>query len=301
MIWELQTITGTQDVWKQERYVIHDNVYDGWRLYTDLHGSAASPIAVYTGGEVYIDVTDYLRTYPTCSKIFVADDLTPGTYTTINVQVVGLINPESVIIPPHALAGDGALIIPPSMMICELDHNGLEEAEFYATAGTWNVTGEATMAIDKRSIGQIGGSFTLTDGTHTKKYVPRPFRCDVSYALVRWVSFTGKKRAHWFEATKARTAAADGYSLLPIDSEYINVKGRDDGFTLRLDGLDVYDLWYYADVLTSSKVEVSLDDGATFDRVQVTSKDITLPDGEAGTDGKIEIDINWKRYDAVAM
>ena len=41
-------------------------------------------------------------------------------------------------------------------------------------------------------------------------------------------------------------------------------------------------------------------DGTNYERVQVVSKNVTLPDGEA-TDGKLEIEVNWKRYDAVAM
>ena len=92
----------------------------------------------------------------------------------------------------------------------------------------------------------------------------------------------------------------NAYSLLPIDGEYIEIKGREDGFTLRLDRLNTYDLWYYSDVLQSSNVQVS-DDAQGWQRVQVTEKSITLPDGEAGTNGVLEIAVNYREYDAVAM
>ena len=95
-----------------------------------------------------------------------------------------------------------------------------------------------------------------------------------------------------------KTAPANSYNLLPIDNEYIEIKGRVDEMTIGLDGLTIYDLWYYGDVITSSKVEV--DDGRGYNRVEVTTKSITLPSGEAGNDGKLEIVLNWKRYDAVS-
>ena len=126
-----------------------------------------------------------------------------------------------------------------------------------------------------------------------------PLQCGVRYAMVRWVSFTGATRCHTMEAVKAKSDTKDAFSLLPIDNEYVDIKGREDGFTLHLNGLSAYDLWYYADMIHSSKVEVSLD-GETWDRVQVTKKSFTAPDGE-GSNGEIEIQVNWKRYDAVAM
>ena len=301
MIIDVVQAVGEQALWKQERIILYVQARGQVKFYTDLEGSAASPIATYevvSRDEIYIDITDYVRAYDNVEHLYIVDVDASVTYD-VEVDVKGLINPEGVLIPDHALRYD-AVIIPPSLMICALDHENLEQAEFYATGGSWSVVGTASLSADKRSVGQINGAFKLTDGTHSKNYTPKTFRCDVQYALVRWVSFTGETRAHWFEVTKQKSDTAGAYNLLPIDNEYVEIKGRVDGFTLRLDGLNRYDLWYYADVLNSSKVEVSFN-GSTWARVQITTKSITLPDGESGKNGKLEIQVNWKRYDAVAM
>lgn len=291
------------NVWKQERLVAHlASMADNVKLWTDLEGSAISPIAVYTpdsNGDVYIDLTDYLRTYPNVGTFNFS--FGAGSNWPLMVTVKGLINPEGVLIPYHALQEDSALIVPPSRILWDGTQDDPSEFEFYATAGTWSVTGNASLAYSQRSIGQISGAFTLENAEqHNKDYVPTQLRCGLEYAVVKWISFTGAERISWLQVIKSKIASANNYSLLPRDNEYIQIKGREDGFTLRIDGLNVYDLWYYADILTSSDVRVSLDGGNTFDRVEVDTKNITIPDGEA-FDGVLEINVNWKRYDAVAM
>ena len=289
----------TAKVWKQERLIARlTSVTADVKLWTNIEGSSSSPIATYTptsAGVCLIDLTDYVRANPTVTAFNFSFGL--NNYV-LSVSMMGLINPESVLIPDNMLTQYGALITPPSMMICAMDHGGEEQAEFYATSGTWTVDGQAQIDVSKRYIGNIDGVFTISDGTHTKKFVPRAFKCGVEYALVKWISFTGIERIHWFEVMRKKTTAVDSYSILPIDNEYIQIKGREDGFQLRLTGLNMYDLWYYADILTSSKVEVSVN--GSNNRVEVETKNITIPDGEA-FDGKLEINVNWKRYDAVAM
>jgi hypothetical protein len=98
---------------------------------------------------------------------------------------------------------------------------------------------------------------------------------------------------------KPTIAADSSYQLLTLDNSYDEIKGRVDNFDLYIDELLPYDLWYYADVVTSSKVEVSLD-GQNWHRVQVTTKNVTIPTGTMGN-GKLEITVNWRKYDAVTM
>ena len=291
----------TASVWKQERFVLHANSQTGQLLvWTNLHGSANAPIAKYKVGSdnyAYIDMTDYVRAYSNVATIYVYD--VSSVVSSVSVSVKGLINPYNVRIPAHPLTSRGALIIPPQMFYAGQNYEEVD-AEFYATSGTWSVTGGATMAINKRNIGQMYDDFVLSDGTRSLKYRRRKFICGVDYIKVKWVSFTGIEREHWFELTKRKQTTKNAYSLLPIDGEYIEIKGREDGFTLRLDRLNTYDMWYYSDVLQSSNVQVS-DDGQGWQRVQVAEKSITLPDGEAGTNGVLEIAVNYREYDAVAM
>ena len=305
MIVNILTASGTQKLWKAERIMFYGQGAQEFshpvKMWTNLHGSNTSPIATYTptsSNELYVDLTDYVRTYPTISHVYFNSAYFENI-ADISVSVVGLINPANVIIPYHPLKAYGALIVPPSKLLIAANQQGVEESEFYKTSGTWSVSGGASLGTSGRVIGQIESAFTLSDGTHSRKFQPKTRHCGVEYAFVKWISFTGIERTHIFEVSKVKTETADAFSLMPIDNEYIEIKGRKDGLSLRLDGLCAYDLWYYSDVITSSNVQVSLD-GTNWDRVQVTTKSITQPDGEGG-DGELEITINWKRYDAVAM
>ena len=296
--------TYTANVWKQERFVLlASGSVSPLLVWTNLHGSANAPIAKYAlngSGSVYIDMTDYVRAYPSVATIYVYD--VSSTASSVCVNVKGLINPENVNMPTHPISRYGALIIPPQMYYAGQNYNEAI-AEFYAQSGTgtWSVGGSASFAADGRTYGQISGDFGIVrNGSTILNYKVRSRMCGVEYINVRWVSFTGIVRDHIFELTKRKQSAKDAYSLLPIDNEYVEIKGREDGFTLRLDRLNTYDLWYYSDILQSSNVQVSFD-GQTWERVKVTDKAITLPDGEAGTNGVLEVAVNYRKYDAVAM
>lgn len=293
-------------IWKQERIIFAGSNNQEFksgrivRMWTDLHGSNLAPIATYTcaaDNSVHIDLTDYVRTYPSVGYVYF-DGNGFENAVSIAVQVVGLINPAGVIIPFQPLADGGAIIIPPSKMYCTRDYDDVN-AELYTTSGTWSVSGMATIATGGRFIGQVEGNFSLMATGYEKKYSPWEMKCDEQYIVVRWVSFTGQERKHIFLMKKQTNSAAVGFSLIHPQNEYDDIKSRTDGFTIYLDGLDPYDYWYYADVLMSSKVEASTD-SVNFTQVQVTTKNVTIPDGN-NFDGKLEIEVNYKRYDAVAM
>lgn len=303
MIIKYEQLQAQYNYWKQERIVVFSNTLSRLAVWTDQFGSLSNPMAIYIAddnNEIYADISDYVRTYGNSHTIFLwdIDGGDPSGVNQINLDMAGLLNPASVLIPSHPLQISGALIVPPAKLLrCP---QGYGEAELYKTTGSWSATGDAQVALDGRSL-SFDRDFVLGLGTESRAYKVTEPRCDIEYALVRWQSFTGRQREHLFEVVKQRTDTADTIALMPLMSEYIEIKGRVDGFTLRLDGLNRYDLWYYSDIITSSKVEVSLDNGQTYDRVQVTTKTITLPDGEARTDGKLELQVNWKHYDAVDM
>lgn len=308
MIIDILTAAGTQKLWKGERIVFHgQNAYEFTqpvKMWTNLHGSYDSPIATYTptsNNELYVDLTDYVRAYPSVTNVYF-DGAHFEDRVSISVSVAGLINPASVIIPQHKLDTGGGFchVEPPSLMYWDGSHG--VQAEFYSVLSGWILQGDASFSDSKRQINSIVGAFSLSLYGAANSYDLSQLACGVNYAYVRWISFSGVQRTHVFEVVKNKSESADNYSLLPVDNEYVEIKGRRDGFTLRLDGLNAYDYWYYADVLLSSKVEVSLDSNLTsWAQVQVTTKNVTIPDGEAGEKGKLEINVNWKRYDAVSM
>ena len=300
--------TYTQGVWKQERFVLYYHSTAAGReikMWTSFIGSSASPIAKYKTNiyfDAYIDMTDYVRAYsdrigtaePYTHTIYVQDE--SATAIEIKIGMLGLINPTSVLLPYQKMFSYGAKIIPPTMFYLPQYQNAV--AEIYSASASFNVTGSANIMTGNRRV-NILGDYVLTCAFAQRAYKARKTMCGVEYASVKWVSFTGQIRTHSFEITKRKTETQGTISLIPKDDDYSEIKGRVDGVTLRLDGLDMYDLWYYSDILHSSKVEIGI---AAWSHVaQITDKAITLPDGDAGTNGVLEIQLNFAHYDAVAM
>lgn len=290
---------GLQHLWKQERIIVRSDIYPTY-FWTDLHGTQSAPLAVYdvVGNYVDIDITDYVRTYPNVSALYLADDGAEDTpYITIPVQVDGLINPSNVLIPAHPTS---ALVVPPSIIYLPSDQYLADQliVEVYGTGG-FDVTGYASLMQGERAISQIAGGFSIAYNGESRLYTPRAVPCG-KFALVRWVSFSGQMRCAAMPIIRHNISANDAYSLALMSNEFNAIKGRVDEIVFRLDMLSAYDLWYYVDMITSSRVEVSLD-GEEYTRVEVTDNGITIPDGEARQDGRLEIKVNYKKYDAVAM
>lgn len=283
-------------VWKGERLLILADAEGNDVVFESAIGNIT--YKVDTNEKVIIDITDYIRTYADIGDSVDIDLRNSGSATTLTTScvVAGLINPASVYIPCHPLQ-DYAPIVPPSVMYCALDQSDKEVAEVYSTA-TLTLSGDAALSLNKRYIGQITGAFTLTRLADSHTWTPRAMLSNHHYALVEWVSFTGQTRKHYWEIKKNTIAQGETISILTLDNSYNDIRGREDGFTLSLDGLNAYDFWYYSDLITSSSVYVTLNGTKT--QVQIATKNVTIPDGDA-IDGKIEIAVNWKKYDAVAL
>ena len=271
-------------------------------------------IATYkldANGKCAIDITDLVRTFGVYQSAIDTNTslylklTTSGSSIGFYIRIAGIINPAGVYIPPFTMPD--ALIVQPERIL----YAGITDirCEFYPTVTTdltWALEGDAQWAADKRWVNATGDFiiYRLKSGQTTiaRKSTFQPTiidACKSPAVAVRWVSFTGVQRVHHFMLRKPTIASAENYQLLTLDNSYNEIKGRVDSFDLYLDDLLPYDLWYYADVITSSKVEVSLD-GQTWNQVQVTNKNVTIPTGEMGN-GKLEITVNWRKYDAVTM
>lgn len=306
--------TQSVDYWKQERLVIKGSYLPApVHFWSDREGSYADPIAIYTpdaNQDVLIDVSDYIRTYGGM-MLFFRQELST-TQINITVNVIGLINPATALIPKHD-ASYYAYVVPPSKIIAMDDYAYTVAFELQPQSATfpWTIKewDEDGALIDSGSISQ-GGSVACSGLTYKFELkdaggsgvVTRVFRstlCEKTYAIVEWKSFTGATRRHLWEVVKHTISQSDVTSLVTMDENYQEIKGRVDGLTLMLDGLNAYDFWYYSDVVTSSDVNVAVE-GHDMERVQVTAKSVTIPDGD-GANGKLEITINWRHYDAVDM
>lgn len=293
-------------------------------LYATAENDSPFGMAKYeldADGYCILDFTDFYRTYRGERDIWlwygVADYDDPSVYylTLFESTPLGIINPERVIIPDHPLEQFGVLIEPPAKMYQNPFPTGSTTSpitfEFRETTGeNWDLdefdaAGEETdvRIVDIPSCGlawdtdMIHITSQYGDGV---SYRMDPRNCESKYAVVRWVSFTGATRVHVFELHKVKQTTANAYDLLNLAGEYTEIKGREDSFILSLDGLSAYDLWYYADILQSSKVEVQVEGDQPFRRVKITDNSITIPDGNGGTN-KLEINVKWQNYDAIIV
>lgn len=261
-------------------------------------------IARYTpvNGAVLVDVTDFVRAYyelGQLGRLYLVGDNTRF----VGYVIAGRINPAGVLIPRHALMDtvDPALIVPPQKMLLDVQNSTFVMAEFYAPrANEWSVDGFAQWDNSMRNLTNFNtAGFALKSDNASEDFRPELADTCKPLALVEWQSFSGATRRHVFYIVKQTNETEETISLENVQNEYTEIKGETDGFSLRLEDLTRYDLWYYSDMITSSDVRVSIDGGSTFYRVQVTEKKYTIPDTDSGRLSTLEIAIKFRKYDTI--
>lgn len=307
-------------IWLAERFLVLIDCHN-----SSLTGDINVGMGTYTLDSEHmalIDCTDFARAFaPTDIDISLSSAATDQT--TISISVEGLIDPNKVYVPEHPMKEVGLVIVPPSKMIW-----GDKTTQFPFTQFEmrWRIPIPALTYLEIYEFDDEGQLvydtvFNEESAPHIKLYDASVQRisiadvdgtglsyrielmqpeCEKTYVCVRWLSFTGVERTHVFEACKFKMTTADSYELLHPNDEYNITKGCVNGFTLKLEQLNRYDLWYYSDVIHSSRVQVSLD-GANFYSVDVQAKEIVLPESDEGELTNLEIPINYRRYDAVSL
>lgn len=224
------------------------------------HSDLTAKYVIPTGETALdIDITDVVRMYPTgtfrvteMSGTVVVEEQEPDPW-----QVVGLINPANLIIPETELQDEagGAPILPPAKMlvlpgirvVAECLLNNLEN---------WSVSGATWDTIQRRGL-VVEGDFTLENvENNTRRYQVTTVSKCLPFVIVIWKSVTGAQRIHIFEVVSQGVEAVNPLEMLTPDNSYKILKGRRESATIKIDGLSRYDLWYYADMLTSSEVQV---------------------------------------------
>lgn len=266
-------------------------------------------------GKLTIDVTDFVRVYGFSEYDIrdANDDLIQGgtfDYCNESGEAGSILarDPHFAHIPAHD--SEYAPIVPPSKIL----KSG--RFEFYADYGNWRLIADDSEFLNTRSV-QIEDAcrFVSDDPDEVFYRNVTPLDCERRYARVFWVSQFGIMRDAFFEVIEFKQAAQDEFELQRPTKELNSTKGMMQSVTVRLDGLDLYDLWYYGDVILSGDVQVLVldqnneepetiyKDELNSDRLHavVTDKNITVPTGEKGFDGKLEITLNTREYDAVIM
>ena len=268
--------------------------------------------ATYTAdynGNLVIDVSDALRMYKNVfeSQIVVMD-IKQGAEINKVVKINGLVNPTKLLMPksPNLSYNNGTLIMPPQRMLRQF-YSTIAEC-YFSIPSQFTIANSGGSFVDenKRAIQFYDKLQIARKGTIVAEYQAEDVtnQCRL-YAVVEWVSMTGILRRHTFWVIKPEIEVADKYDLMTNDNSYKEIKGHEDGCTLMIDGLNAYDIWYYSDLAMSSDVRVIIYNGAVYTEGKmpalITTKKVTMPDGDGGKFGSVEFECKYKRYDAVTM
>lgn len=251
-------------IWRQERTFLHisDLYSDSSHVLVEVVGHSdltAKYMIPMQAAKLDVDVTDVVRMYDT--GIFhvkeinfgsVIDDVETDPWT-----IAGLINPASLIIPETELAEEagGAPILPPAKMLVLPGIRVVAEC-FLNSLENWSLDGATWDTIQRRGI-VVEGDFEIEniENGHREYQTTLVSKC-LPFVIVIWTSCTGAQRIHLFEVVRQGSEAIDALEMLTADNSYDVRKGRRESMTIKLDGLNRYDLWYYADMLMSSNVKI---------------------------------------------
>lgn len=303
-----------EKVWSAERQLITLERVSGSVSEVTLTRRPGVDVATYKldeNGKCTIDITDLVRTYglyqstlDTNTSLYIGLRTSEGMINSYYIYMAGFINPAKVYHPSTGMPF--CEVLPPERILWNASNFGgsvISECYIDSFLSSWSVEGGSWVdSTTKRQI-QASRDFTITWSNVSRKstfYGGVGTECEDAAAVVRWLSFSGVQRKHYFKVRKSTITPDESYQLLTLDNSYNEVKGRVDSVTLVIDELSAYDLWYYSDIITSPKVEILLQNVDGWSQVQVTNKNVTIPDGDA-RNGKLEITVNWRRYDAVTM
>lgn len=277
-------------------------------------GALVGTVAKYripTSGVLLVDMSDLVRVSSTGS-VTLSEHNSSGTIIGSTVSRSwtrsGLINPSSVLIPDNPVAGYmDANIIAPSYMLKPISSAGAIIFETFGSGYDYS-TGRVKF-IPSENVVNLASTITVEDNAQAVEFwhlsdvmYVRYELVDLEkckeYAAVEWLSFSGVTRRHTFEVIRSKIETIGALDILTIGNGYDERKGRRDSFVLRLENLNRYDFWYYADLINSSSVRVLLS-GKTWQTVQVTTKAVDIPDNDEGRLNTLDIEINYREYDTI--
>ena len=311
------TVNWTINCWVQQRNILTLSNFSSGTEYIELtvtgHSELTAKYVVPTSGVLQIDLSDLVRTYES-GTFTVTERVGSSSRQSLSRtwSRSGLIKPESVLIPETEQTNRALklLVTPPSVMLKQIGSGTGTQTlfEMYGKDGYLFTTGRVVMMPSENTLRfarqiAIEPAATTIELWHLADILCehinlRELECGHVYAAVEWTSFSGVTRRHTFEVVKQTSEPINEVQIETINNEYDERKGRRDGFTLKLEGLSRYDMWYYGDILTSSKVRVSLD-GTIWRQVQVTGKAIELPTSDEGALNVLEIPVNYRHYDTL--
>ena len=127
----------------------------------------------------------------------------------------------------------------------------------------------------------------------------KPRSCNTRYELLKWTSAYGNEKRAWFEVEDFVVENTKTQEFATLDINYKVLKNREESFSAAMYGVIPSDLEYFSDIITSDEVYLMVYNEATSlyepERVFVSTKKITIPNGVQKSDFKIEI--KHRHYD----
>ena len=316
------------DVWLQERQIIHYygvNEKPKLHLWSDLIGDFYNPIAIYdlnSDNECVIDLTDFIRLGAIGENTIVyvaqeADDeqLTPTGIITIPFAVAGLSNPLRDFIPDNCEIRknvpvsyfSGLIITPPSVILPSMDQGYPILAEMRSTVpnrfDAWAYNNGVYYSFVHGNLVEIldwATDFNISNDDEQEVIANiqiKPLNQECNYIMLEWTSRSGVTKRHTFERKNVKYSTRDSFTIDNIYNQYDVRKGFEVGFVAALEELTAYDYWYYSDIINSSNVKTFHND--EWRKVEITTKDVTIPNSSNGGLKRLEIQINFAKYDAI--
>ena len=317
------TITWNRNVYAQERSILKvaniANNADTIRIAGV--GGLSSYVADYrlaSEREIEIDLTDLVRIAN--GSAYVVEMANGSTLSSAFIQFdrVGLINPYAAYIPsPLHLDDSGIIIAPPSViysgsvqdsiLVCINSNTHTYVYGFVYANGTLSPltvlqNGITVLQPSQPNPSELRISKTPTGASNYSAVCVVTYRqqdeCQ-EYVTIRWAErFSGRYKTAVFVRTRNTYETQGAVELENIKNEYTVKKGFEQGFVASLDDLTPYDVWYYGDIVNSSDVQV-LSKSYEWVSVDVATKSVTIPDSDTGKPNNFEIEIKYKRYDAI--
>ena len=127
----------------------------------------------------------------------------------------------------------------------------------------------------------------------------KPRSCNTRYELLKWTSAYGNEKRAWFEVEDFVVENTETQAFATLDINYKVLKNREESFSAAMYGVMPSDIEYYSDLITSDEVYLMVYNESTSlyesERVFVSTKKITIPNGVQKSDFKIEI--KHRHYD----
>lgn len=283
-----------------------------------LKTNAITTLATYLFADkvVEIDLTEWMRLHAsdTIKRLtlkFDTGQTIPLTWQRVCLYDVSKIvrKPSLVALSVYELSNNA--LTPPSVMTVSAETERIvtlldweDDIRVHANYKTSSANiieelGSNIIAIPTLNEGELLSSVDIIGARSSARVSVREALCGRQYALVRWLFPTGGTVQHLIEVRDITDTTAESYSLRTIDGSFAAHKGAGQSFKLHLDELTAYDAWYYGTIVTSSNVEVSFDSGETWQRVDVTTKKLTQPNGDDGKLAKIDIDVTYSKHSAL--